>query len=188
MENAPIVITGFMGSGKSTVGRALARRLDSQMVDLDKEILKQEKRSAKQIIEEDGETAFREIETRVLCDVLQKNAAGVIALGGGAWTVARNRELITSAGGTSVWLDAPFSVCWQRIVAGIVDGREGRPLARNEPEALGLYTQRRAAYAAADLHVEDRGNKTADELAVEIAIALAERKRVEVKRDVAPGQ
>ena len=54
MENALIVITGFMGSGKSTVARALARRLDSHMVDLDSEILKQEERSAKQIIEEDG--------------------------------------------------------------------------------------------------------------------------------------
>ncbi len=54
MEKALIVITGFMGSGKSTVARALARRLDTQLVDLDSEILKQEERSAKQIIEEDG--------------------------------------------------------------------------------------------------------------------------------------
>ena len=54
MENALIVITGFMGSGKSTVARALARRLATKMVDLDSEILKQEERSAKQIIEEDG--------------------------------------------------------------------------------------------------------------------------------------
>ena len=54
MKDALIVITGFMGSGKSTVARALARRLDTHMVDLDREILKQEERSAKQIIEEDG--------------------------------------------------------------------------------------------------------------------------------------
>jgi shikimate kinase len=171
MENAPIVITGFMGSGKSTVARALARHLDSQMVDLDKEILKQEGRSAKQIIEEDGERSFREIETRVLRDVLQNNAAGVIALGGGAWTLPRNRDLITSAGGISVWLDAPFNLCWQRIVAG--DDR--RPLAANEQEALSLYTERRVAYAYADLHVQRTANKTADETALEIAKALAGR-------------
>ncbi len=144
MQNALIVITGFMGSGKSTVARALALRLDSQMIDLDGEILKQEERSAKQIIEEDGEPAFREIETRVLRDVLQNNATGVIALGGGAWTVPGNRELITSAGGISVWLDAPFNLCWQRIVDSLVDGNDGRPLAPNEQAALGLYTERRA--------------------------------------------
>ncbi len=79
-------------------------------------------------------------------------------LGGGAWTLPGNRDLIASAGGTSVWLDAPFNLCWQRIVAGIVDGildgKDGRPLAPTEQEALGLYTARRAAYAPANLHVE----------------------------------
>jgi len=173
MENALIVITGFMGSGKSTVARALARRLDTQMVDLDIEILKQEERSAKQIIEEDGEAAFREIETRVLRDVLKNNAAGVIALGGGAWTLPRNRVLITSADGTSVWLDAPFNLCWQRIISS----DDGRPLARNEQEALDLYTERRAAYAFANLHVDATGDMTADEMALKIVKALAERER-----------
>jgi shikimate kinase len=171
MENAPIVITGFMGSGKSTVARALALRLESQMIDLDGEILKQEERSAREIIEEDGEPAFREIETRVLRHVLQNNAAGVIALGGGAWTLANNRELITAAGGISVWLDAPFNLCWQRIVGA----DNARPLARNEQEALDLYTERHAFYASADLHVEATGNKTADEMALEIVKALAGR-------------
>ncbi|CAN5886769.1 shikimate kinase [soil metagenome] len=171
MKNDLIVITGFMGSGKSTVARALARLLDSQMVDLDEEILKRERRSAKQIIEADGEPAFREIETRVLRAVLQNHAVGVISLGGGAWTFAGNRDLITSAGGLSVWLDVPFSLCWQRIVAS--KGR--RPLAPNEQEALGLYTERRPAYSFADLHVEASKNQTARETAVEIVKALAGR-------------
>jgi shikimate kinase len=169
MENPLIVITGFMGSGKSTVARSLALRLDSRMIDLDAEILKQEGRSAKQIIEEDGEPAFRAIETRVLRDVLQNNATGVIALGGGAWTLPINRELITLAGAKSVWLDAPFNLCWQRIVAS----DDARPLAPNEQEAFSRYTERRAAYATADLHVEVTGNKTADEMALEIVQALA---------------
>ncbi|CAN5522431.1 shikimate kinase [soil metagenome] len=171
MENGPIVITGFMGSGKSTVARSLARRLNSRMIDLDEEILKEEGRSAKQIIEEEGEPSFREIETRVLSDLLQDNAAEVIALGGGAWTLPRNRHLITSAGGISVWLDAPFSLCWQRIVAG----KDKRPLARTEQEALDIYTERRAAYAFADLLVKATGNKTVNEIALEIAKALTGR-------------
>jgi len=174
MENALIVITGFMGSGKSAVARALALRLDSQMVDLDEEILKQEGRSAKHLIEKQGETAFREIETRALRDVLHNNAAGVIALGGGAWTLPGNRDLIAAAGGMCVWLDAPFSLCWQRIVAGILDGKDRRPLARNEQEALTLYAERRAAYASADLHLKVTGYKTADDLTLEIVKALLE--------------
>jgi shikimate kinase len=173
MENSLIVITGFMGSGKSTVARSLALLFDSLMIDLDTEILKHEGRSAKQIIEEDGEPAFREIETRVLSDVLQKNATGVIALGGGAWTLPVNRDLITSAGGISIWLDAPFNLCWQRIVAGLVEGKDRRPLASNEQAALGLYNERRATYASADVHVEVYGNKTADEMAMEIVKTLA---------------
>ncbi|MFN2510723.1 MAG: shikimate kinase [Pyrinomonadaceae bacterium] len=173
MNNSLIVITGFMGSGKSTVARALALRLDSQMIDLDGEILKKEYRSAKQIIDDQGEPSFREIETRVLRAVLQKNTAGVIALGGGAWTMAGNRDLIASAGGISVWLDAPFNLCWQRIVASALQGKDERPLARNEEEALSLYTERRAVYATADLHVEATESKTADDLALEIFQALS---------------
>jgi shikimate kinase len=172
MENALIVITGFMGSGKSTVARALALRLDSPMIDLDGEILKKEYRSAKQIFEEQGEPSFREIETQALRSVLQKNAAGVVALGGGAWILPRNRDLITSAGAISVWLDAPFNLCWQRIVASTLEGKAERPLARNEQEALRLYTQRRSVYASADLHVKTTENKTADEVAMEIVKAL----------------
>lgn len=168
MENAPLVITGFMGSGKTTVARALAARLDSRMVDLDGEILKQEGRSARQIIEEDGEPSFREIETRILREVLRNNVAGVIALGGGAWTLPRNRDLITGAGGISVWLDAPFSLCWERIAAT----NDERPLARTQQQAFSLYTERRAAYATADLHVQVTGDKTAEKMALEIVEAL----------------
>jgi shikimate kinase len=171
LENALIVITGFMGSGKSTVARALAQRLALPMIDLDAEILKDEGRSAKQIIEEEGEPAFRRFETRVLRELLQSNSAAVIALGGGAWTVPGNRDLIASAGGVSVWLDAPFNLCWQRIVAS----SDTRPLARNKHEALSRYTERRAAYAIADLHVAATGSNTADELALEIVEALSGR-------------
>lgn len=171
MKNALVVITGFMGSGKSTVARALAFRLEAQMIDLDDEILKREGRSARQIIEENGEPAFREIEMRVLRDVLENNGAGVIALGGGAWIQPGNRQLVIEAGGVSVWLDAPFNLCWQRIVTS----DDGRPLAPNKQAARGRYTERRASYATADLHVAATANKTADGIASEIIRALSER-------------
>lgn len=168
IESAVIVITGFMGSGKSTVARALASRLGSKAIDLDGEILKREGRSAQHIIEEDGEPTFRDIETRILRDVLQGKFAGIISLGGGAWVQEGNRDLIDAAEGISVWLDAPFDLCWQRILAG----NQGRPLAKNEQEALDLYNKRRDAYAKASLRVEASKNKTADEIAAEIVEAL----------------
>lgn len=169
MTNHRIVIVGFMGSGKSTVAQALARRLNSTMIDLDAEIARTDGRSPKQIIEEEGETAFRQIESRVLKQVLKQNeTARVIALGGGAWTLPSNRALIEEDGAISVWLDAPFELCWQRIAGS---GSE-RPLARNESQARVLYEERRASYSSAKLHIKAIENKSADQLADEVIHSL----------------
>ncbi|MGH9968026.1 MAG: shikimate kinase [Pyrinomonadaceae bacterium] len=168
MSHNPIIIIGFMGSGKSTVARVLGRMLSAKVVDLDDEIVKEDGRSPGHIFAEDGESSFREIETRVLRDILQSQQAQVLALGGGAWTVERNRELITEHLGISIWLDAPFDLCWQRILRAA----EVRPLARTELEARNLYTERRATYESADLHVQATMSKSAEKIALEIAQAL----------------
>src|SRR6266699_567371 len=117
MNMHPIVITGLMGSGKSTVAFALARRLNCRAIDLDQAIIETEARTPRQIIEEDGEPVFREIETCRLRETLELDLARVIALGGGAWTMPRNRALVAEHNGFTVWLDAPFDLCWQRIAA-----------------------------------------------------------------------
>ena len=80
----------------------------------------------------------------------------------------KNRDLIAAAKGISIWLDAPFDLCWQRILSG----DEKRPLAKDEQEALNLYNKRRDAYAKASLRVAATRNKTADEIATEIVDAL----------------
>jgi shikimate kinase len=89
-----VIITGFMGCGKTMVAQELARRLNVEMIDLDEFITAREGRSPAQLIMEDGEDAFRAIETDALRELLSSNAAGVIALGGGAWIQETNRGLI----------------------------------------------------------------------------------------------
>ena len=156
-----------MGSGKSTLARALAHILGRVLLDLDQVIAEQEGRTAKEIIEQDGEPSFREVETRILREVLENSLPGVVALGGGAWTLERNRQLIGDSDGITVWLDAPFDLCWERIVRTGGD----RPLARDEDQARRLYAERRPLYALAQMRVLTK-NKTADNIAAEIARTL----------------
>ena len=163
-----VFLVGFMGSGKSTVAFALARLLNCRAIDLDQAISETEARTPRQIIEEDGEPVFREIETSRLRATLERDLAPVIALGGGAWTLPRNRALVAEHNGFTVWLDAPFDLCWQRIAAA---GKE-RPLAPNEEHTRRLYLDRRHQYELAALHLITNGEEGADRLAETIARAV----------------
>src|SRR6266516_2155795 len=163
-----IIITGFMGSGKTTVAQALANRLGCDMIDLDSFITKHESRTPAEIIEQDGEAAFRDIETRQLRHLLKKTDARVIALGGGTWTIETNRELVTRSRGLTVWLNASFELCWQRIQAISVSGGRVRPLAPDRESARGLYEQRRASYELATFKVKLGGNEDAGMVAAQI--------------------
>lgn len=160
-----------MGSGKTTVAGTLARMLNCSSVDLDQVITASSGRTPKVIIEQDGEQSFREIETRSLQDVLRSSTRLVIALGGGAWTLQRNRDLISKYGGITIWLDVPFKLCWKRILATKAE----RPLAPDLPQAQMLYAERRPHYALAQLHVEVATNESTDEIAAEIVEALGSR-------------
>lgn len=164
----PIVITGFMGSGKSRVAREIARRLNIAVIDLDERITTRTGRSPAQLIVEDGEAAFRLVETEMLREVLQNNEAKVIALGGGAWIQPANRELVEQYGCLSVWLDVPFEMCWSRIAAS----EEERPLGKTREEALLRYEQRRPVYELAQLHIECR-EETFEELVSRIITSFS---------------
>ncbi|HWS86812.1 MAG TPA: shikimate kinase [Pyrinomonadaceae bacterium] len=171
MSRRPVVITGFMGAGKTTVGRALARILGETFIDLDDAVRELEGRGPRELIDEEGEDYFREAETRALGRVLGRGEARVVATGGGAWTLARNRALTASHGCLSVWLDAPFDLCLRRIEDE--GARDSRPFARDTEVARRLYAERLAAYRQADLRVSVSPAADADELAAEIAAALA---------------
>ena len=168
MKDRRIVIVGFMGCGKTTVAAALAQRLRCAMVDLDSFITDGEGRPPAEIIVQDSEPSFREIETRALKVVLEENAARVIALGGGAWTVEANRALVAKHNCLSVWLDAPFDLCWQRIMSsGAI-----RPLAADCERAQALFETRRATYGLAQIRIDSRQEKGLDEIVIEIETRL----------------
>jgi shikimate kinase len=158
-----------MGCGKTKVARELARQLNAVMVDLDDQITKRVGRSPAQLIVEDGEAAFRIIETHTLRHVLSLGAAGVIALGGGAWIQEANRQLLDEYSCLSVWLDAPFEICWTRIAAS----EEDRPLGKTRSQALELYERRKPVYQLANLRIEVQGDESIDTLLTQIKTALS---------------
>jgi len=160
----PIVITGFMGCGKSKVAQELARRRNVTMVDLDERITTTVGRSPAELINEDGEAAFREIESNALRDLLQAGEAGVIALGGGAWIEKANRDLIDQFSCTSIWLDTPFAICWERIATS----EEDRPLGRTRDQAQTLYQLRRPIYQLASIHIQMSDEETLDSILTRI--------------------
>jgi len=159
-RSGPIVITGFMGCGKSKVARELALRRNAVMVDLDEWITTRVGRTPAQLIFESGEREFRKIETKALSEILASGQAAVIALGGGAWIEEANRELIDEYSCTAVWLDTPFAICWERIAAS----EEDRPLGRTREEAEERYDRRKPIYALAQLHIPVSAVETVDDL------------------------
>jgi shikimate kinase len=137
-----IVLVGFMGCGKTTVGRALAQHLQVPFTDLDDRIEAAEGRAISDIFAHDGEPAFRDIEHRELG--LALSGDGVLALGGGAYVQPRNRELLRGRA-TVIWLDVPFERALRRV-----SGAGHRPLAKDPVRFAELYEARREAYAQAD--------------------------------------
>ena len=167
-----IVITGFMGAGKTAVAMALAERLAAPFIDLDHFIAKREGRPAETIIDEDGEERFRAIETEALRDVLNSEERDVIALGGGTWTIAPNRDIIAQHNALTVWLDAPFELCWRRIA----NESRSRPLARELGSSRALYEERRPIYELADIRIEVTENGGIDSVVNATLMAAAQRR------------
>lgn len=145
-----IYITGFMGSGKTTVGRLVADKLGWDFVDLDRDIEEREQDTVANIFARRGETEFRRIETEAIQRWLRKIECGrptVIALGGGAFVQPRNYEILGN-NGISVWLDCSLDVVEARIAE-----TESRPLARDKEAFRKLYDERKVLYGRADFRV-----------------------------------
>ena len=145
-----IVLTGFMGSGKSTIGRSLAQRLGWRFIDLDSLIEEHDGRPVPRIFAESGEPAFRVMETDALASALRE-ARLVVALGGGALETQANRHAIGAAQRTcTVLLTASFDVlydrCRQQIVAAVDSSMPVRPLLGDREAAAARLARREANY------------------------------------------
>jgi shikimate kinase len=147
MRTDKLYLVGFMGAGKTTLARALGRRLDWRVEDLDELIEARERCTVADLFARRGEPYFRTVERDVLREVLPLQHA-VVATGGGTYVDADNRALI-HANGLSVWLDLPFALALSRIPA---DGR--RPLAADRVQFEALYRQRRLAYQLAHFRLD----------------------------------
>jgi shikimate kinase len=158
-----VCLTGFMGSGKSTVGRMLAAQLAWHFTDLDSEIERESGLAISQIFAQKGEAVFRDLEHEILARVLRSAAARdtrlVLALGGGTFAQVRNAALIRESGANPrgpasvvIWLDCPTDELLQRCVL-----MGDRPLFRDEVSFRKLYEERLPHYRQADYRVESGG-------------------------------
>lgn len=161
-----VFLVGFMGSGKSSLGQELARRLHWEFVDLDARIEARQGQSISEIFQKQGEPEFRLAETaalRELTESLERNS--VVALGGGAFAQEKNRELLRHW--PSVFLEAPVDELWQRSS----DDKQGRPLRRDREQFARLYADRLPFYRQATL-VLATSRKSLPSICSEIEAAL----------------
>ena len=159
-----ISLTGYMGSGKTTVGRIVADALGCVFLDLDQLVEAREKRSIAEIFRTDGEAAFRKAEEEVLAVTLKKYAQGniVLALGGGAVLSARSRKLLQEQT-TCIWLQAPAETLLARISKSPTRPLADEHFAARLAERLPLYE------AAAHVTIDTTG-LSPEEVADEIII------------------
>jgi len=161
-----VVLIGFMGAGKTTVGRALAKRLRCDFFDLDDVIQQREQQSVAEIFSASGEPAFRRMESAALNALLQDHqAAGdlVIALGGGAFVQKQNRAALDAAGAITVMLEAPLEELQRRCHGE----SKVRPLALEQAKFNELFAARRADYELAQFRVQTL-NKPVKRITAEI--------------------
>jgi|tagenome__1003787_1003787.scaffolds.fasta_scaffold19963341_1 shikimate kinase len=167
VQRRAVFLVGYMGAGKTSVGRFLARHLNWNFLDLDDKIEAKCGRSVSDVFAKDGESVFRRLEAEALAETVSALTCGepcVVALGGGAFANNTNSALLHEFGAPVVWLDAPVDELWKRTqVAGAV-----RPLRTNFDEFGKRYEERVPGYSSGTFRVDTKG-KSIGAVAAEVA-------------------
>jgi shikimate kinase len=164
-----VFLVGFMGAGKTSVGRSLGRRLGWSFEDLDDRIQVRAGRSIEEIFRDLGEAEFRRLENAALRELLSDVSVGprVVALGGGAFAQPENAALLESAGAQVIFLDGSAEELFHRCE---LERRE-RPLLRDAKQFRELYEQRRSCYLKASCRI-DTTSKDVDGIAAEVVCRI----------------
>jgi shikimate kinase len=166
-----VLLVGFMGSGKSTVGPLLADALSWRFVDFDDRLVEEEGRSVARIFEEDGEPYFREVEERLARSLLDER--DVVLASGGGWAAVPGRLRALAPETLSVWLRVSPDIAVARV-----ESTGGRPLLTGPDPATTarrLIETRTPAYAEATVEVDTDGRRPID--VSRTILALVERRR-----------
>jgi shikimate kinase len=166
LRSKKVFLIGFMGAGKTSVGRVLAQRMNWKFYDLDELIEHRRQRSIAAIFAAEGEQEFRRAESTVLSELLKDGldpSGSIIALGGGCFVQPENRRALEQANAITVLLKAPLEELQHRCQ----DAGGIRPLAGDKAKFEQLFASRQPAYALARFHVETAG-KAIEEVAQEI--------------------
>jgi shikimate kinase len=181
-----VFLVGFMGAGKTSVGRALGQRLNWIFEDLDNRIERRAGRTVPEIFQASGEQAFRRAEHEALRELLGGRAGvrpgvsrvtgpgivgRIIALGGGAFVQENNASLLKKSQLPTIFLDAPVEELWRRCCEQASAAGAERPLLRTEEHFRKLYEERRKSYSKAFMTIQT-GGREVDEIAAEIAQRL----------------
>jgi shikimate kinase len=150
-----LYLVGFMGAGKTSVARALGRRIGWRVEDIDERIESRERRTVASIFAQNGESYFRAAERSILQELLPERSV-IVATGGGTFVDPDNR-IAMLADGAVAWLDVPLTRILDRVPP---DGR--RPLAGDREQMEQLFARRQVAYGQA--HVRIDASRPVDEV------------------------
>lgn len=168
-----LYLVGFMGSGKTAIGRRIAARAGIPFVDLDTEIERTSGLTVRAIFESLGEPAFRERESAFLTGT-EALPDAVVSTGGGSYVSEANRRTIGRLG-TAIFLDVPFDVILSRLA-----GKTDRPLFASAVQAASLYRAREPFYTMAPVHVNLTGGESIEESADKVLSAVYDRRELGV--------
>ncbi|MFV9510835.1 shikimate kinase [Tepidibacillus sp. LV47] len=161
-----IILIGFMGAGKSTIGKELARQLHYPFMDVDEEIVRQERRTIPEIFKTGGETFFRQIESEVFANLVQNKERSVIATGGGIILLEQNRSILKRH--QTILLEASLDTLFKRVSKQ----QQDRPLLKTDSDMKSkmevLYNERLLLYHESAKYIIQTDGKSIDTIVEEI--------------------